>query len=249
MQNTLTPFTRWHWLTAAGVEGFSVLAMLGVHLVESLFLMAALTEPTPARYGLAVVMAVAGGALVAPLRLGVWRWYSRAQACPGKIPSPLWVWTGYGRPLAAVGWRWAVWWRQTGLFLVAAVPAALLWSYGDRLARAGEGELSVMYLLTGAVALLGAVAVTVLRRCRYALAPLLLERGYSAPLAVQVSLRLTRRRTGEWVNFWGDRAGWLCLCLVPGGVLWALPRLRRAYRALLTEWLTVPAEATRKLAL
>lgn len=232
-----SPFTRWTWLAAAGVEGLFLLVTLSWYLVDSLCLLAAMERNTPAAYGLAVGVALGGSVLTAPLGWGVWRWYRRLRECPAAIPSFFRVFTGYRRPLAAVSWRWAVWWRQTGLFLTAAIPAALLWGYGDRLTRQGEPAMALLYLVLGGLALLGAAVVTALRRCRYALIPLLLERGYSATLAVQLSLRLTRRRTGQWVDFWGGRAGLLVLCLFPGGCLWALPRLRWGYLALLEEWL------------
>ncbi len=237
MSEKVLPFTRWPWLAAAGVEGLCLLIPLSLHLAESLLLLAALEQNTPQAYALAAGAAVGGGVLTAPLRWGLWRWYGRLRERPGQPPSATRLFAGYRRPLAAVGWRWAVWWRQTVLFLTAAIPAALLWGYGDWLTRKGEPALSLLYLVLGGLVLLGAAIVTALRRCRYALVPLLLERGCSAPLAMQLSLRLTRRRTGQWVNFWGDRTGWLLLCLLPGGCLWALPRLRWAYLALLEGWL------------
>lgn len=249
MIKTMRPFSPWQLAAAAGVEGLYTLAAMLLHLVESVSLLIAFHKASPPAYGTAAGTALISFLLLAPLRLGRWRWYLRLQDKPGEIPAFLQLLAGCRYWGAAVSWQWAVWWRQTGLLLVASLPTALLWGYGDRLTARQEPTKSLLWLVMGSLALLGAVTVTGLRRCRYALAPLLILRGCTAPLAVQLSLRLTRRRTGAWVNFWGDRAGWLLLCLLPGAAFWVLPRLRREYTALLTGWLEdIPLEATRRLA-
>ena len=137
---------------------------------------------------------------------------------------------------------------QVVLLLITAAPGLLVWGYGDRLTRQGDGVNSLLFFVLRGFLLLAAGAVILLRRCRYALIPLLIDRGCSAPLAVQVSIRLTRRRTGEWLNFWGSRVGQLLLCLVPGVSLWVRPRLHREYVLLLTGWLRpIPLDTTQRI--
>lgn len=248
MTDAVRPLTPWQTVAAAGMEGVFFLAVLLWRLVDCGALLWALQSGTPVAYGRAAAVAVGGCAVLAPLRLGRWLWYLRWQDNPRTPPGWWRLVAGFRRFRAAVGWRWAVWWRQTGLFLLTALPGLLCWSWGDRLTRQGEATASLLWLILGAVALLGAAAVTGLRRCRYALAPLYVARGCSAPLAVHLSLRHTRRRTGAWLNFWGDRSGRLLLCLLPGAALWVCPRLWREYVALLSGWLgEASPEATRRL--
>lgn len=248
MENRIRPLSPWQLAVAAGVEGICFLTALLLHLVESVGVLIALQTGVAVTYALSVGATLVSCAVVAPLRLGRWLWYLRWQEHPAQPPPLSRLWTGYRHWFTAARWQWAIWRRQTTLLLITAAPGLLVWGYGDRLTRQGNGVNSLLFFVLGGFLLLAAGAVILLRRCRYALIPLLIDRGCSAPLAVQVSIRLTRRRTGEWLNFWGSRVGQLLLCLVPGVSLWVRPRLHREYVLLLTGWLRpIPLDTTQRI--
>lgn len=234
MKQLLTPSQR---LTAAVVEGLYWLTALLLRLVESTLLLTAFTAETTPSYIAAAAGALGYSLLLAPLRLGRQMWYSALAEQPRRTPPIRTLWAGYRHWRGAVSWRWSRWWRLTVILLAASVPAALLWGYGDRLTRLGNPTHSLLWLVLGGIALLGGLGLWCARRCRYCLVPLLLAQGYTAPLAMQLSISMTRRRTGQWINFWGGQLGRLILCILfPPAALWLLPALRLSYTGLLGGW-------------
>ncbi len=232
-----TSTSRWQWTKAAAVEGLYWLIYSLLRLPECVCLLLAFSTGSDTAYLTAAGLAIGSSLLLAPLRLGRLRWALHWHNEPEYTPALRLLWGGGRRFGAAVGWRWGLWWRLCAGLLLSCLPAALLWGYGSFVSQQGETALSLLWLALGAIAWLSGTIVVGLRRLRYAAAPLLILQGYSAVLALHLSRHLTRRRTGQLLNFWGDRFGWLALCVLPGAALWVLPRLRRDHTALLLSWL------------
>ncbi|MBQ9859493.1 MAG: hypothetical protein IJO76_02300 [Clostridia bacterium] len=236
MTHTLTPSQR---LTGATVEGLYRLTALLLRLVESTLLLTAFTVNTPTLYIGAALAAGVYSLVLAPLRVGRQIWYCRLAEQPRRVPPIAVFWSGWRHWRGAIGWRWSRFWRLTALLLVSASPAALLWGYADRLTRLGNGVQSLLWSLLGTLALLGGLGIWCVRRSRYALVPLLLAEGHTAPLAMQVSIAMMRGRTREWINFWGEQAGRLLLCLLfPPSAFWLLPTVHLSYTTRLNRWLS-----------
>lgn len=173
------------------------------------------------------------GLLNGPLRLGRFGWYAALTACrPGSWPGIAAFAAGSRRLMAAVGWRFGLWWRRTVALAVAALPPLCLLQAGGKQPADGAffwlcGAL-LLALLTGGAALLWL--------CRYAAAPVFLLEGCSGGEALRRSARLMRGHLREYLNFLGDRAAALLPCLLLVPLVWLLPRFRCAHTALLLRW-------------
>lgn len=229
--------TGWKRARAAAAEGIYYTIALLLWAAESISLLLAFQHPSLAAYGAAAGIALVCRALAAPLRLGRMQWYLRCQTHPDEPASLRLLFSGFRHSIRAVRWRLSIWWRHTLLMTVALLPGQLLWGYGDALSRQGQTGTPFMWFLLGGIALLTGWAMAELHQCRYALTPLLILRGYSASMALHLSIEYTHHRTGEWVNFWGRQAGRLLASLIPPVCLWLMPPVRLSYTALLTSWL------------
>jgi len=223
--NTSRTLTGWRLSTAAAVESLWTLCALILRLAGAALLLVATADwrLMPAAAGAALLECV----LLPPLRLGRELWYLALFTDPTHTPSVALLWSGFRRWGAALRWRYGLWWRCAAVLLTAGLPAALLWGMGHRLSVMGDPDRSLLWLVLGGIAWLGAVACAALLRCRYILVPFLLWQGQPAGQALALSRQLTRRHVGAVVNFWGGQAGRLCLCLLPGAALWVLPAIRQ----------------------
>ena len=141
------------------------------------------------------------------------------------------------RGLAALGWRWRLWWRRGFALALACAPSALLLGYGSFISQQDAAVQPVLWLTAGTAALpLGLVAVAVWQ-CRYALAPFFLLRGAPAGAAMALSPRAMRGHVGEYVNFLGGELPRLCLCLLLIPAVWVVPAFRRRRTALLLSFM------------
>lgn len=217
---------------AAAVEGACLLAALACRLAGAFLTELWLTNRLPgAAAWWLLPPAVLQGVWLSPLRLGRQAFY---------WGRPFFI--GWKRWWSAVVWRWQLWWRRAVALCAALLPAALLWSAGDRVSRAGGGS-ALLWLLAGAAVSVPGLIGAAVWQCRYAPAPLLILQGYPAGAAMQMAARAMRRHVGEYLNF---LSRWVvpmasCLLLVPA--VWVLPRFRRARTAELARWLPAGAAA------
>lgn len=243
------PITGWERARSAAAEGIYYTAILLLWAAECVSLLLAFQRPSLAAGAAAAGIVLLCRTLAAPLRLGRQQWYLQRWAHPDKPASMGLLFSGFRRWGSAVRWRLSVWWRHTLLLTVALLPGQLLWSYGNYLSRQGQAGPTFMWFFLGSMALLAGWGAAQLRRCRYALIPLLILRGYTAPMALHLSIQYTHRRTGEWLNFWGRQIGRLLISLIAPVSLWMMPPVRLAYTACLISWLPEeqPVEHTRIL--
>lgn len=216
--------TGWKLVTAITVEGACLLVSLLCRLAGLWITYLWLAGALPGKNGLWILLlAVGHGLVLAPMRL--WR-----IAFYKGSPITLWHCLVQG-----ISWRWQLWWRRTGLLALLWIPTALLWGRGDYLHRTHEG-LPILCLLLGILTGLLALISTWLWQCRYAAAPLLILQGHSAGAAMQLSLRVMRRRLTAYINFLGEWFLPLAACLLLLPAIWILPQFRAAHWSLLQSW-------------
>ncbi len=212
--------TGWQLARANVVEGACLLIQLLCRLAGLFLSGLSLAGRLPGESGLwLLAAAVLQGVLLSPLRLGRIAYY-----------RGMGLTSGWRRWLQAVGWRWQLWWRRTGMLILLWLPTALLWGWGEFRRPAGH---PLLWLLAGAGLALLAVGVTLLWQCRYAPAPLLLLRGYPAGAAMQLAALAMRHHVGDYVNFLGSWALPLASCLLVVPAIQVLPRFHEAR----TAWL------------
>lgn len=199
--------TGWQRAAAAGVEGGYVLLYLLLRLADCLPLLwlwqdsGAATAPLTMPRQLALC-AIAGAwllqaLLLPPLRLGREIWYYRLAANPAQTPPLRVLFAGFRRFGDAIGWRWRFWWQRTTFLTLGFIPTALIWGYGS---MAGG---SILWLCAGCLPWFMALLLAGVWQCRYAATPLLLADGWGAAAAMQLSVRLMRRKRGAYINLWG----------------------------------------------
>lgn len=169
------------------------------------------------------------GAAKAPLRLWRAAVYTRLCASPTALPSlrP----TRHG--LAAVGWRWRLWWRRAAAIALACAPSALILGYGAAVSGQANAVQPALCLTAGALLLLVGIVSAALWQCRYVLATLYILRGIPPAAAMALSARAMRKHLGKYINFLGTELPRLlpCLLLVPAA--WCIPAFRRRHTAML----------------
>lgn len=237
MTHTL-PLSRWQRAAALATEGVCLLPPL----LTTLWSLWRLPQPPllpsvlPAvwqPYVSAVVLALLYGAVCSPLRL--WRVAVYRRLCDApQAPQH----DALRQALAAVGWRWRLWWRRAYSLVLATVPAALLWGYGSLAAQRNAPDAQPLFwLLGGGVALVCGIVIAAVWQCRYALAPLFILDGFSAEAAMALSARRMRSRIGAYINFLGGELPRLLACVLVIPAVWLLPTFRRRRLAVLTEWM------------
>ena len=244
--NQCSPLTGWQRAVAVTVEGFCLLAVLlprlaevwlAAHLPEILPLLPRISGfPEIAALVPLLVGALLQWLLISPLRLGRMNFYRALASARTReeIPSLRPLGSGYAWLFAALGWRWQFWWRRRAVDAVACLPAATVWGLG---AVVSDGETALLWLGAGAALLILGLGGGALYSCRYAAAPLLLLEGYPAGVALRLSAVVMRHRRAAYLNFFGDRLPSLLSCLAVVPALWAVPRLRTEYAAMLESFL------------
>ena len=169
------------------------------------------------------------GAAKAPLRLWRTAVYARLCASPTALPSlrP----TRHG--LAAVGWRWRLWWRRAAAVALACAPSALLLGYGAAASRQENAVQPALCLTAGALLLLVGIVSAALWQCRYVLATLFILRGTPPAAAMALSARAMRKHLGKYINFLGAELPRLLPCLLLVPAIWCIPAFRRRHTAML----------------
>ncbi len=230
------PLTAWQRAAALATEGACLLPYLLTALVSLIaqFRPPFLLPIIPAAWQpilLTAALALVYGAISAPLKLWRTAYYVRLCRVEDTLPSL--------RPTRrggdAIGWRWRLWGRRAAALTLACAPSAMMFGYGSLISRqaATAAVWPVLWLAAGSVALLIGAVCAAVWQCRYALAPLYILRGCPAGAAMALSAKRMRRRIGLYVNFLGEEAPHLLLCLLIIPAVWIVPVFRRRRAALL----------------
>lgn len=234
------PLTAWQHAAALATEGACLLPLL----LSALGSLVAATRPPylfpaiPAAVQptlLTIAVSLLYGAVHAPLCLWRTAYYVRLCGAGDALPSL----RPTKRGIAALSWRWHLWWRRAVGGAIACAPSALMFRYGSIVSQtAGTAAIQpALWLVAGAISLVVGIVLTAIWQCRYALAPLFLLRGIPASAAMALSARAMRRHLGEYINFLGNELPHLipCILLIPAA--WRVPAFRRRRAALLLGWM------------
>ena len=214
--------TDWQWIGLAVEWGMAAVRLLPP--LAELGLGGRLWEEIP----ICFLTALLQGFLLSPLRLGRLNWYRRLCR-EGATPPWNALTVGGAGWRNAMEWRWRLWWRTGTELALFLLPGGVALAIAEQTGSAGEGNLSVLWLLLGLLLwLMGGVWVFYRTR-RFVLAPFFLLDGFPPGAVLACSAQTMKpHRTAYFLWLW--QTGWR----------WALPWLapgwRREQTALLEGW-------------